>query len=87
MEINGKSLSGLYKILLSMVSVCNRTKGHWELDLGAIFTDTQWHKIQEFNLLFSADVAIKENRFKLINQWYLTPEKLAKMFPQADQCW
>lgn len=55
---------------------------------GTEFTEVQWNRIQVFNQVFSLNVAIRENRFKLINTWCYTPKKLARMYPQlGDQCW
>lgn len=85
-ERNKKIPSNLYKILQTTVP----TLIDWSLigrNLNITFSDTYWHKLQEFNLSFSVNVAIKENRYKLLNRWYLTPVKLAKMSAQPDLCW
>lgn len=36
----------------------------------------------------SKNVNIQENRFKVTNGWYLTPNRLVKMFPNMrEECW
>lgn len=81
-----KILSNLYRILLATAPICNRMQIDWGSDLGIILSDAEWYQIQKFNLTFSTNVAIRENRYKLINRWYFTPVKLAKMSVQPDLC-
>lgn len=41
-----------------------------------------------FNPTVSSNIGLQENRFKVINRWYLTPERLAWMCPQLEaKCW
>lgn len=38
--------------------------------------------------IFSMTIGLKENRYKLLHRYYLTPSRLAKMFPEVeDKCW
>lgn len=46
------------------------------------------HRLKRFNLAFSCNVSVQENRFKLIHRWYLTPRWKAKMFHHKEGiCW
>lgn len=38
--------------------------------------------------MFSVDIGIKENSYKVINRWYYTPLRLPVMLPgSSDVCW
>lgn len=81
-ENKKKIVASLYRILWSADPVKGKAKSCLEHDLGIVLTEIQWHRIHEFNQLFSANMAIKENRFQLINRWYVTPNKLARIYHQ-----
>lgn len=58
------------------------------MDLEVMYTNQQWRKLILFNQTFSSNIGIQENQFKIINQWYLTPKKLSKTYPQTEaKCW
>lgn len=60
----------------------------WERDLGEEIIKQVWDRIVEFNQTFSVNTGIKENRYKLLNRWYYTPWRLAKMYQNtSDKCW
>lgn len=63
-------------------------KYHWDCDLEMEVPEDQWCRIHTFNQTLSTNMATKEHRFKLLNKRYLTPKRLARMYPNLlDQCW
>lgn len=63
-------------------------KTRWENDLGDGVSEGKWYRIKNFSWSFSQNVGIQESRFKLLSRWYLTLDKLAKMYPQMKgECW
>lgn len=55
-----------------------------------VFTDEQWCNIKWFNIAFSINVSIQENRFKLLQRWYLTPARIFTFLAYGTghwQCW
>lgn len=69
-------------MLLSTISVEDKAKRGWEKALMVELSSVYWQQLKWFNL--SGNVAIQENRFKVLARWYLTPIKLAKMYPPDD---
>lgn len=50
--------------------------------------DSVWEFLSSFGFKISANVALRENHYKILHQWYLTPNRLTKMFPRTlDICW
>lgn len=71
--------------LWETVTVTNGAKLSWEKDLGVIFTVEHWEEVVLFNqTLENTSVSLQENRFKMLNRWYLIPQRLAKMYPHLD---
>lgn len=48
----------------------------------------KWEKLWKVNLNFTACTGLKENYYKMIYRWYLTPKKLALMYKGIpNKCW
>lgn len=78
----------MYGILMSSFPVMDTMKVIWERHLGSVFSDTQWNRVKKFNQAFSANVIVRDNRFKTLNRWHFSPLKLGKMYPHlSDNCW
>lgn len=61
---------------------------YWEIDLGRHISDLTWEKLCSFNGSFSLNVSVKEQHYKLLHRWYLTPSRLSKIYPEGDyKCW
>lgn len=83
-----KLMFKLYSLLLKHLPFVDNTKIWWGKDLMLLISDSAWLKLQKFNLIFSSNVSIMENRFKVMQHWYLTPSHLAKFFSQSGRnCW
>lgn len=62
-------------------------KSIWEQDLKIGISNKEWQAINKFNQKISVIVGIFENCYKVIHQWYFSPERLATMYPQMeDKC-
>lgn len=87
-NIHQKSLlAQLCNWLLIQTGELSTFKGKWERVLGGNFTDAQWERLDEFNQTVSVNVNIRESRFKMLHKWYLTPERLSKMYLDiTNQC-
>ena len=60
----------------------------WEKDLKQEFTWDQWKKAFYIASKSSACIEHWDNAQKIINRWYLTPYKLAKIYPStSNECW
>lgn len=48
-------------------------------------TEEKWNRLKKINGSFSGNVSLQDNRFKIINWWYLTPNRIAKTFPEVKE--
>lgn len=81
-------LAWLYNWLLTRTSIIRGVKAKWGRELNTSFTAPQWKKIHMFNQTFSLNTNFKESRYKMLHNYYLTPERLCKIFPtMPDWCW
>uniref|UniRef100_A0A670ITK0 Reverse transcriptase domain-containing protein n=1 Tax=Podarcis muralis TaxID=64176 RepID=A0A670ITK0_PODMU len=90
-ESKSKILSKMYKILLEWETKDEEIKEvmvKWAMDLGHNIEYKKWSKLWNEGLKFTASAAIRENLVKMVYRWYLTPEKLSRMYKTADKiCW
>lgn len=78
----------IYKMLPSCTDYIEKAKTQWEKDLATTWTEEEWVAMKKLNLTCSSNIAITENRQKVLNRWHLTPGSLCKMFPNSDgKCW
>lgn len=83
-----KLLLKVCQLLLLNIMTVDKVKLSWEKDLSIGFTEEQWHRSSHFNLTFSGNVNIQENRFKIMNRRYVSSGQLKRMFPQTEgKCW
>lgn len=69
-----------------MQAVNDPARGKWELDLNIEILKLVLEKL--FNYKVSLNIALKENRYKLLHRWYLTPLQLKKIYPESNHvCW
>lgn len=60
----------------------------WERDLGIQLTEKQVERVLFFTFKTSICSNHQEAGFKILSQWYYTPVRLHRMFPQSsDLCW
>lgn len=66
----------------------DRFRENWSKDLGIEISDRQWQKACILVHKCSLSTRMQETSFKLLSQWYATPAKLNKLYPQtSDLCW
>lgn len=70
-----KVLTKLYGILSMDVNYGELAKSQWENDLAISWSEEAWSNLKKSNFLCSLNVAIQENRFKMIYRWHLTPRR------------
>uniref|UniRef100_A0A670IIA8 Reverse transcriptase domain-containing protein n=1 Tax=Podarcis muralis TaxID=64176 RepID=A0A670IIA8_PODMU len=90
-ESKCKLLSKMYNILLEAdtkeVEIKEVTV-KWARDLGYNIEQEKWSKLWNEGIKFTASAAIRENLEKMIYRWYLTPEKLNRMYKTGNKaCW
>lgn len=82
-----KLLSKSYNLLLSLKRVTDKAQRQLMLDLNIGIAKQVWEEMCTFNHTFSLNVAIRENRYKILHRWYLTPFQLSLMYPEVNKCW
>uniref|UniRef100_A0A670I8A5 Reverse transcriptase domain-containing protein n=1 Tax=Podarcis muralis TaxID=64176 RepID=A0A670I8A5_PODMU len=90
-ESKSKLLSKMYNILLEYDTKDVEIKEvtvKWARDLGHNIEHEKWLKLWNEGIKFTASAAIRENLEKMIYRWYLTPEKLNRMYKTGNKaCW
>lgn len=87
-DLKRQKLFKLYTLLLHVLPYVDTAKFRWEWDLQTVISEESWVSIRRFNIMFSAYASIQENRYKLVQRWYLTPNRMAKLFRQGTRkCW
>uniref|UniRef100_A0A670HYC8 Reverse transcriptase domain-containing protein n=1 Tax=Podarcis muralis TaxID=64176 RepID=A0A670HYC8_PODMU len=90
-ENKTKIVSKMYNILLDWDMKKEETKEvmiKWRIDLGHNIEYEKWAKLWREGIKFTASAAIRENLEKMIYRWYLTPEKLNRMYKTGNkECW
>lgn len=83
-----KQLSRAYcSIIRSLTKVEDRVRKKWETAIHKNVLDLDWEFFRCFGQKFLFNVAIRDNRSKILHQWNLTPARLTKMFSGAsDTC-
>ena len=88
---NEKIISKMYGLLQEWETKDEMVKAvmtHWARDLGHNIEFAAWEKLWKKNLKFTACYTLRENYMKMMYRWYLTPDKLAKMYKNGDSsCW
>lgn len=79
-------LSNIYQILITSKLVTSSVKLKWDRDLLITLSDQEWLRINWFNCTFSLNVGIREGRYKLLQRWYLTLVRIAKMSFGYNKC-
>lgn len=65
-----------------------RPRESWSKELGVVLTDKQWERACILAHKCSLSTRTQETSYKLLTQWYATPAKLHKWFPQTSElCW
>lgn len=59
--------------------------GHLVKDLNKSYSEAAWEKIKMLNYTLSCNVGLQENRFKILNRWYLALSRTYLQIP--DNCW
>lgn len=73
-------LAQLYTWLLEETSVGSKQKKKWKRALNLSYSTTQWEQLNLVSQTFSISVNIRESRYKILHNWYLTPDRLSEMF-------
>lgn len=55
---------------------------HWAKNVGHELPMEKWQKLWIKHITFTLNVYIKENTYKIIYRWHMTPTTLAKI-----ECW
>lgn len=76
-------------VLLSEIEAQKDTLGQrWERDTQMRIQERKWQESNQFIVSVSTKVAIRENFYKVRNQWHLMLYRINKMLITADKkCW
>uniref|UniRef100_A0A803U0J0 Reverse transcriptase domain-containing protein n=1 Tax=Anolis carolinensis TaxID=28377 RepID=A0A803U0J0_ANOCA len=84
-------ISRIYKILIETKEGKinkNTLKESWEEDLGIKISEIEWQQLWGQRHLKNLSIRVKENYYKLIWKWYLTPVRIAYMNKNnSKNCW
>lgn len=84
-------ISKIYKILLEMKTKDIKIKKYmrkWEENLGIEITYDEWQEIWTKNIKFTLSNNLRENIYKMIFRWYMSPEILFKSkMSNTNLCW
>lgn len=90
-EGKNKTLSKLYDILLEWHTKDEEVKEamiKWAIDFGYNIEFEKWLKLWNRDIKFTACTSLRENVWKMLYRWYLTPAKLAKIYRSENKtCW
>lgn len=60
----------------------------WAKNIGSNITMEEWDQLWKSNINNMKAVVLQENVYKMYYRWYLSPNKLAKMYTGAKKkCW
>lgn len=61
---------------------------HWAINFDNEIKLDTWEYFWKKSMQISTCAVIKENSFKMMTKWYITPQKLAKIDKSiSDRCW
>uniref|UniRef100_A0A670HKX5 Reverse transcriptase zinc-binding domain-containing protein n=1 Tax=Podarcis muralis TaxID=64176 RepID=A0A670HKX5_PODMU len=91
MESNNKLLSKMYRQLLESENkeeLIKEVMTKWNKDLGYELGYDKWQTLWKKGMRFTACADLRENLYKMMYRWYLTPARLGRMYRTADNtCW
>lgn len=74
--------------MMSTIVEDGAPRAKWEILINRRLSQEDWHLPSSFAFRFTSNVALRENRFKILHQWYLTPARLSKTFSGTpNTCW
>uniref|UniRef100_A0A803TII6 Reverse transcriptase domain-containing protein n=1 Tax=Anolis carolinensis TaxID=28377 RepID=A0A803TII6_ANOCA len=86
-----KEITKNYKILLQWTTETEQVKDcmiKWAAYVRHPINMAEWEKMWNLKLKYTNSYDLKENWYKMMYQWYMTPQKLAKCYKNVkDQCW
>lgn len=66
----------------------DRFREHWNRELNVELSEQQWQRACILAHKCSLSTRMQETGYKLLTQWYATPTKLHKWYPQSSElCW
>jgi len=84
---NQHVIAKTYKLLLQMNQEDELVKEcmvKWARNIGYNIKLNQWERMWSKGLKFTLSYNLKENFYKMMFRWYLTPNKLSKMFKKVS---
>lgn len=86
-----KKIKKLYKILNSVEleqEIVKPVMIKWMQDLNETIYLEEWERVWKVDLKMLRSVSLKENYYKMLHRWHLSPTKMAKIFPGTTNiCW
>uniref|UniRef100_A0A803TG30 Reverse transcriptase zinc-binding domain-containing protein n=1 Tax=Anolis carolinensis TaxID=28377 RepID=A0A803TG30_ANOCA len=86
-----KLITKIYKKLLEWDTETEHVKTcmtHWARDIGRPILYEEWEKLWGKNMKFNYASDLRENQFKMIYRWYITPKKLGHYKKdKRTKCW
>nr|XP_028572398.1 uncharacterized protein LOC114590233 [Podarcis muralis] len=91
LENKTKLLSKMYSLLLEWDTKDEEVKEvmvRWAMDFGHNIVFDKWKALWNKGMRFSACTKLRENMYKMMYRWYVTPVKLEKIYKTGDKlCW
>ncbi|KAF7244640.1 hypothetical protein EYD10_09237 [Varanus komodoensis] len=86
-----KMIKRLYNFLLDRRMEDEQVKETmitWAQNFGYNIELEKWQKLWKRNIKITLATSYKENLYKMFYRWYLSPNRLAKMYPNmSNRCW
>lgn len=83
-----KTLSKIYALVVGEEDSGDLSRLRWQKEIQQEILQEEWQATHKHIKSLSHNVAIRENYCKLRHRWYLTLNRLHKMYPEVEgHCW